>query len=192
MRRFEGSNTLLLTNIHLASNSSAFISMSKRLPTLDTTVTTSPEQVQGSLERSSPFSFLRLPLELRRLVYKDLLVAGAVSIALRPNEWSIYVNVLRISKQIYAETRPILYDANCFFHLSDVGGRLGPSFWQEMGAKSVLNRSHGPCRLPIETGGVLLSLAVLDFSPRSRGHLDPSTHEQACQCSHINPAPQAQ
>ena len=66
-------------------------------------------------ESESPF--LRLPLETRRLIYQDLLVADAVSIALRPNEWNIHVNILRTCKNIYLAAREVLENMNCFVQL---------------------------------------------------------------------------
>ena len=67
------------------------------------------------------FPFLKLPGELRNQIYSILLknTTAVCSGAYRSHDrsttpLSISASILRVSKQIYAETMPLLYTLNCF------------------------------------------------------------------------------
>lgn len=131
-------------------------------------------------EPQSPF--LRLPLETRRLIYRDLLVADAVSIALRPNEWNIHVNILRTCKKIYFEAREVLHNANCFIYLvspnknHNILRQMGVKWTQDGGALANTQYKCVPVTMAVAIGLVVTSRYISsgdrDYGLVTMGHLE--------------------
>lgn len=71
--------------------------------------------------RDQQFPFLRLPCELRSLIYRNLLCPEPDNIKIlyhdrygRSKSFNIHPSILRVNRQIYAESVSFLYDHNIF------------------------------------------------------------------------------
>lgn len=81
-----------------------------------------PKTVNAQPKRNPNLvGFFDLPNDVRRLVYKNLLIADALSIHCNPNKWGIHPQILRTCRTAHEEGKDILRSSNCFLNIRAAG-----------------------------------------------------------------------
>ena len=68
-------------------------------------------------QSESAFPFMKLPPELRHMVYRKFLLVDDAAIQENPDKWGIDTKILQVSQQIHNEASEILKKENCFIAL---------------------------------------------------------------------------
>ena len=133
-----------------------------------------------SKRRENSTNFFDLPSEVRRLIFKDLLIVDALSIQCDPNKWGIHPQILLTCRTAYEEGKNILRSSNCFLNIRTAGPKQETFAIKNLGRP----RYHRPGSLRCESPSVSARITVI-LGGKPRRFIDQPGNDLLITSAHL-------